>query len=248
MHSHLFLNRFTTNIEHINNHQGLTILYTHGYCSDPWGQKPNTIRNWCLENDVNFYRYELAGHGSDKANYRNADVTIWRNQISEIIDKELKGDVIVVGSSLGGWLSLLAAEDRPQRVKGVLGLAAAPDFIMDMEDHILTAEQLATLQTKGEVEYINNDFAYIITAELVASGYDNQMLNRKINITCPVLLLQGQQDASVDWHKALKISEAIIGNNVEVRLLKSSNHRLGTTTDLQSITHALDTLITRINQ
>ena len=246
MSEHQFLGQFTTKIEHLKAKtteiNSFTVLYTHGLYSDPWGRKPDTVRDWCLKNNIDFFRYELAGHGSDAGNYENVDVNLWKAQILEIIDTLIDGDIVVVGSSLGGWLSLIAAEERPERVKAVLGLAAAPDFTVDLEDKYLTPEQNKTIREQGRLEFTNDDFTYVFTKKLMDSGRENQMLNRPININCPVYLLQGQKDASLDWRKALKISEKIQGNNVVIKLLKHSNHRLGEDSDLAMIASTLDTI------
>ena len=243
---HLFLEQFTTKFEYIKAKSTeinrFTVLYTHGLYSDPWGRKPEAVKEWCHKNGIDFFRYELVGHGSDKDNYENVDVNLWKAQILEIIDTMIVGNIVVVGSSLGGWLSLIAAEARPERVKAVLGLAAAPDFTVDLEDKYLTKEQNNILQKQGRLEFTNDDFTYVFTKKLMDSGRENQMLNRDIKIICPVQLIQGQKDASLDWRKALKISEHIQGNNVVINLLKYSNHRLGEDSDLDMISHSLDSL------
>lgn len=252
MTEHQFLSKFTTKIEYIKAKttitNSFTVLYTHGLYSDPWGRKPDTVKNWCVNNGYSFFRYELIGHGSDIANYENVDINTWKSQILEIIDAVIEGDIVVVGSSLGGWLSLLAAEARPERVKAVLGLAAAPDFTIDLEEKYLTKEQNETIQTQGRLEFVNEDFTYIFTKRLMDSGRENCMLNREINITCPVQLIQGQKDASLDWRKSLQISQSISGNNVIINLLKHSNHRLGSDDDLQVIIRALDTLSQQVTK
>ena len=250
MTEHRFLGQFTTKFEHIKAKSAeinrFTVLYTHGLYSDPWGRKPDAVRDWCVKNNVNFFRYELIGHGSDSANYENADVNIWKAQIFEIIDTMIEGDIVVVGSSLGGWLSLMAAEARPERVKAMLGLAAAPDFTVDLQDKYFTPEQNEIIEKQGRLEFTNDDFTYIFTKKLMDTGRENQMLNRTINITCPVHLIQGQKDASLDWRKALQISQAIQGNNVMIQLLKYSNHRLGEDSDLEVIAGALDSIAEKI--
>lgn len=247
MSEHQFLNKFTTKFEYIKpkttTTHNFTLLYTHGLYSDPWGRKPDAVKQWCENAGCGFFRYELVGHGANLSEYEAcADVSLWKRQILEVIDTMLAGDVIVAGSSLGGWLSLLAAEARPERVKAVLGLAAAPDFTVDLEEKYLSSEQLETIRTTGRLEFVNNDFTYIFTRRLLESGRENRMLDREIKIECPVCLIQGQQDASLDWRKALQISQAVTGNNVVVKLLKNSNHRLGSNSDLEQICASLDNL------
>lgn len=252
MAEHQFSAKFTTKFEYIKAKttitNNFTVVYTHGLYSDPWGRKPDAIRDWCKACGHSFFRYELAGHGMDSENYENVDVNVWKAQILEVIDSLVAGKILLVGSSLGGWLSLLAAEARPERVVGLLGLAAAPDFTVDLEERYLSPEQNQTLQNAGRLEFVNDDFTYVFTKRLMDSGRENRMLNRPVNISCPVLLLQGQKDASLDWRKALQIAQALSGSDVTVKLLKTSNHRLGSDDDLQTICRSLDELSCRLTE
>lgn len=247
MPQHTFSSGFTTDFEYIqadsSHNPKFNLLYTHGFCSDPWGRKPEEIKKWCLKNNINFYRYELAGHGSDKENLEKTDFNIWKEQILEIIDKLIQGPVLVVGASLGGWLSLVAAVKRPERICGLLGLAAAPDFTKDNEEFI-TQEQKEQMEQNGKIVFDNNGFQTIITKQLLETGNQNLLLDKPhIPIFCKVTLIQGMEDDSVYWPKALKIAEKIQSREVMVKLLKSSNHRLNEDKDIAEILSALDTFL-----
>ena len=238
---------FTTNFEHINKElsdtQKFTILYTHGFCSDPWGRKPEEVKKWCIKNNVPMYRYELAGHGSDVDRFEQTDINIYRAQILEIIDKYIKGDIVVVGSSLGGWLSLIAAAQRKERIKGLIGLAAAPDFTIDHMKYA-TSKQKKEMETYGKITYPGHNITFTITKRLIDSGNDNLMLDKDIlPVFCKMVLIQGMKDSSVDWHKALTIAQKAASTDVTVKLLKSANHRLNEDADIQEIVSALDTFL-----
>lgn len=247
MQKHTFSSGFTTDFDYFkaesSETQKFTLIYTHGFAADPWGRKPEEIKKWCIKNDISFYRYELAGHGSDAANLGKADINIWKEQILEIIDQEIKGPVLAAGASLGGWISLLAAVSRPERVMGVLGLAAAPDFTKDNEE-FATNEQKEALERDGKILFEKDGFNYIITRRLLDSGRQNLLLDKSfIPIDCPVVLIQGMEDSSVYWPKALKIAEKIRSRNVMVKLLKNSTHRLNEDADIREILSALDTFL-----
>ena len=189
------------------------------------------------------YRYELAGHGSDNARFEETDINIYKAQILEIIDKYIKGDIVVVGSSLGGWLSLIAAIHRPDRVKGVVGLAAAPDFTAD-ELKYATPAQIEEMEKYGKITYPGQNITFTVTKRLIESGNDNLLLDKEtIHVICPVVLIQGMKDMSVDWHKALKIADCVQTNDVTVKLLKNANHRLNEDSDIREILSALDTFL-----
>ncbi len=247
MLSRTYDTRFTTNFEYINKEfsgkQKFSILYTHGFCSDPWGRKPEEIKKWCLKNNIAMYRYELAGHGSDIARFEETDINIYKAQILEIIDKYIEGDIVVVGSSLGGWLSLLAAINRPDRITGFVGLAAAPDFTADYMKYA-TPAQIEEMEKFGKISYPGQNITFTVTKRLIDSGNENLVLDKEsIDILCPVVLIQGMQDTSVDWHKALKIAERVKTNDVIVKLLKNTGHRLNDDFAINEILSALDTFL-----
>ncbi len=238
---------FTTGFEHINadfnTKQKFTILYTHGFCSDPWGRKPEEIKKWCIENGVGFYRYELAGHGSDTSRFEETDINIWKTQILEIIDKYIEGDIVTVGSSLGGWLSMLAAIERQNRIKGLIGLAAAPDFTADHMAYA-TQAQREEMEKFGKITYPGQGIEFVVTKRLIESGQDNLVLNKNsLPIVCPMILIQGMQDTSVYWKKALKIAELAQTQNVKIKLLKNANHRLNEDSDIQEILSSLNSFL-----
>jgi esterase/lipase len=245
---HTYRNGTTTEYEHINvmprDSLKPTVLYTHGFCSDPWGRKPEDIKKFCKSHRIGFFRYELAGHGSDAEHIEDADLNVWKNQILEIIDTMIRGPVIVVGASLGGWLSLLAARERPNRVVGVLGLAAAPDFTHDNIAEYDTPQCRYAMKKYGKIVFEESGFRFVVTKRLLKSGDNNLLLDKpQIPVTCPVVLVQGMKDDSVPYKKALKIAEKLKSEDVTVRLLKNSDHRLNSDPDAAEIRSALQSLI-----
>ncbi len=248
---HTFKSNFTTKIEiskaKSSKTNKLTVIYLHGLYSDPWGRKPEAVKAFAEENGLDFIRFELIGHGSDSKNYEQADLDVWKAQVLEVIDELVKGDILLIGSSLGGWLSLLSAVERPARVKGIIGLAAAPDFTVDLEKYVFTAEQKAEMQEKGRILFVNNDFTYVFTKKMFESGLRNSLLGREIPITCPVHLIQGQKDASIDPNKAVNIAKCLKSEKVVVKLLKNSDHRLGAEEDLAEIGASLKSILSLLN-
>lgn len=122
-----------------------------------------------LSAGLDFLRFELAGHGSDIANYAKADFNVWKRQTLEVIDTLVEGDVLMVGSSIGGWLSLIAARERPERVKGLIGLAAAPECQKDLYAYAFNEEQIAKLESGESLEFGTKDFSYVFTKKLIDS-------------------------------------------------------------------------------
>ena len=138
--------------------QSFTLVYAHGFCSDPYGRKPEEIKKWCIENGMGFFRYEIAGHGSDAARFEETTINTYKSQIFEIVGEMVDGDVVTAGASLGGWLGLLAAVQFPQKVKGFLGLAAAPDFLKKYFEAYFRPEHKEILERDGKITFPTNDF------------------------------------------------------------------------------------------
>ncbi len=247
MPAHIFKNSFTTNFEYIKANSltthNFTIVYIHGLCSTPWGLKPESIKSFCIKYGLGFLRYEMAGHGSDIANYEKADINIWKEQLLEIIDEMTEGNILLIGTSMGGWLSLLGAEARPERIIGVIGISAAPDFTIGLENSYLSDTQKQEINEKGKIEFVTNDFTYVFTSALLKSGRENQLLNRKININCPVHLLQGMQDAAYPWKYSLQIVECLASKDVTLKLIKNANHRMQEPSDLSEICQSIETFM-----
>ncbi len=245
--NHTFKAKFTTKIElsqekSLKTHKNsadLTVVYIHGLFSDPWGRKPEEVKSFCEENNLNFCRFELVGHGSDKDNYENIDFNDWKNQVLEVLDELVHGDVIMIGSSLGGWLSLVSAKERPNRVKGVIGLAAAPDFTYDIEQYIFTPEQKTEMKEKGKILFPMKDFTYIFTSKIFDTARENLLLNKELPITCPVHLLQGSEDKNVMPDKPFKIMKCLSSDDVVVKIIKGGNHRLGRDIDIAEMKKSL---------
>ena len=162
------------------------------------------------------------------------------------MDKIVKTDVVLIGSSLGGWLSLIGALNRPEQVKGVIRLAAAPDFTLDLEKYIFTPKQIKTLYETGRLEFPMKDFTYVFTKKMFETAKQNRLLDKTLGIKCPVHLIQGQKDANILPDKALKIAQCLTSDEVVIKLLKDSNHRLGTDTDIAEIQNTLESLLSRI--
>lgn len=245
MQKFTFKNGHTTFFEYIkpevNKTQSFTVVYTHGFCSDPMGRKPEAVKDWCIKHGMGFFRHELAGHGSDVSRFEETTLNTYKEQIFEIVGEIVDGDVVVAGASLGGWLSLMAACRFPEKVKGMLGFAAAPDFLKTYIENYLQPEHKELLNKYGKVEFPTNDFTYIITKQMIDSADENLMLNKEvIPYGGKVRLLQGMKDAALDWRTALTIAKKLSSNDVEVILRKDSDHRLGGDEDIAVIRQMLD--------
>lgn len=232
---------FTTQYEHLRiaSSKRLTVLYIHGLASNPWGRKPEAVKSVCEQLGLDFFRFELLGHGTDVENYEKTDLNLWKQQILDIITHQISGDFILVGHCIGGWLALMTAQEHPQRLKGVICTSTAPNLVELMKMQ-MKPEQEQELNAKGKVIVKIERMVFTFTRDFVQSGIENALLEQPtIPISCPVHLIQGLKDTFIDWRVIFRISDKLQSDKVTLKLLKNSNHHLQHPLDLEEINNSL---------
>lgn len=213
---------------------GPTVVFIHGFMSDMEGGKALALEESCRARGQAFLRFDCSGHGKSEGRFIDGTISRWRDDVLALIDSVTQGPLVLVGSSMGGWLALLAAKARPERVKGLVLLAAAPDFTDWGMYADFSPEQRAALERDGQVA-IPSEYGpdpYIYTKALIDDGASNRLLDQPIAFDGPVRLLQGQEDPDVPWEIALKIAERLTTPNVRLHLVKDGDHRLSRPEDL----------------
>jgi pimeloyl-ACP methyl ester carboxylesterase len=221
------------------------IVFIHGLRSDMNGNKALALEAHCKETGRAFLCFDLTGHGKSSGTFEDGTIGAWASDVIAALDALTEGPQILVGSSLGGWLMLLAALARPQRIAGLMGLAAAPDFTEDLIHAAFSEAQKRELVETGRVliDDCYGDQPYAISRGLVEEARDHLLLRGPIDIAAPTLLIQGQRDEDVPWQTAVTLADKLVSNNVRVILHKSGNHRLSEPEDLQLILTNLEYLI-----
>lgn len=210
-----------------------TVVFLPGFGSDMAGGKAEALAAWCAERGQGFLRLDYSGHGASGGAFADGTIGRWRDDALAVIDRESAGPLVLVGSSMGGWLALLAALARPDRVAALVGVAAAPDFTEAlMWDAMAPAERNA-LMTHGRLEAPSPyGPPQTITRALIEDGRRHLLLGAPVALDIPVRLLHGQRDAEVPWETALRLAGRIVGANVQVLLVKDGDHRLSRPEDL----------------
>lgn len=213
---------------------GPTVVFCTGFRSDMTGSKATRLEEACRVRGQGFVRFDYRGHGASSGSFRDGSIGDWAADAVAVLDHVAAGRLLLVGSSMGGWIMLLAALARPERVAGLVGIAAAPDFTADLMDAAFTAEQHAALRRDGVLMLPS---AYgeptPITRHLIEEGRSHLLLRRPIPLNLPVRLLQGMADPDVPWQTALRLAEALQGGDIRVTLVKDGDHRLSREADLQ---------------
>jgi pimeloyl-ACP methyl ester carboxylesterase len=203
---------------------GPTLVFLPGYMSDMEGSKAVALDAWAGDTGRAMLRLDYGGNGSSEGRFVDGTLSSWRDDALLLIDAITSGPIIVVGSSMGGWLALLIALARRDGVAGLVGIAAAPDFT----DWGFTDADKALLATEGRILEPTpySDQPYVTTLGFWQSGQALRLLEGPLAIDCPVRLLHGQQDADVPWEIALRTAAALCSSDVQTLLVKDGDHRL----------------------
>ncbi len=224
------------------------IVFLGGFRSDMSGTKALFLEDYCRRRGRAYVRFDYFGHGQSSGDFAAGTIGRWREDAIAIIDSLTRGPQILVGSSMGGWIMLLAALARPERIAGLVGIAAAPDFTQELLSARLTPEQLREIAEREAVvlpsEY--EPAGYLYTRALIEDGLRHLLLGAPIPLDMPVRLLHGLCDASVPWQLSLRLAERLTSRDVAVTLVKDGDHRLSSEGDLARLARMLDALLAEL--
>ena len=219
--------------------RGLGIIFIHGLNSDMNGEKALTVEKYARKHKLNFVRFDFRGHGNSDGKFEDFTISDWKKDLVNVIDNLTRGPQILIGSSLGGWLMMLAARVRPSRVKGMIGLAAAPDFGDNLYNN-LTIKNKREIKNKGIIKYSSFGFSYFIRKNFFIDARKNKVLNKLYKYNKPLILIHGLNDNVVSSKVPKKILKKVTSKKIQIILLKNSDHRLSSKKDLQTLMSAID--------
>ncbi len=211
---------------HKSDGAGPTIVFLGGLKSDMEGTKAVHLEAWAQGRGQGFLRFDYSGHGESSGAFEDGCIGDWHEDTVEAVSALTDGPLIVVGSSMGGWQALLLARKMPERIAGMVTIAAAPDFTEDGYWASFTQEQKAALETVGHVE-LPSDYMepYIITKRMIEDGRQRLVLRDPLNLPFPVRFLQGTADTAVSTETAVRLLEHVSGENIRLLLVKDADHR-----------------------
>lgn len=221
------------------------VLFLGGFKSDMTGIKAVTLEEWCRKQGRAFIRFDYSGHGQSSGHFEDGTIGEWLDDTLAVVDRLTKGPQIVVGSSMGGWLALLATIARPHRVHALITLACATDFTQRLLRPLFDQDQQQRLERDGVV-LIPCDYdegqPYPITRQLLREGERHGLLDRPIPIHCPVRMFHGMRDPDVPWEFSRRTCELLQSTDVTLTLIKQGDHRLSEAADLHLILNCLEQL------
>lgn len=221
------------------------VIFFGGFKSDMTGTKAVVLEQWCRKQGRAFVRFDYSGHGQSSGNFEDGTIGEWLEDALTVFDRLTEGAQIIVGSSMGGWLSLLATLARPQRVHALVTLACATDFTQQLLLPMFSDTQKQQLEREGRVlipcDY-DDQQPYPITRHLLDEGEHHCLLNRSIPIRCPVRLFHGMRDPDVPWEFSRRTCEKLESTDVSLTLIKQGDHRLSEPAHLKLILRCLEQL------
>ncbi len=221
------------------------VVFCGGFGSDMSGTKAAALEAFCEARGQAYLRFDYQGHGRSSGVFADGTIGGWTEDALGVFDACTEGPQVLVGSSMGGWIALLVALARPQRVAGLLGIAAAPDFTEDLIWQRLTAAEREAMARDGFVPPPGDypETVTRITRRLIEEGRAHLLLRHRVPLACPVRLLHGMADADVPWQTALRLLDCLESKDAEVTLVKTGDHRLSEPKDLCRLKRTLAGLL-----
>uniref|UniRef100_A0A8C5M0S8 Palmitoyl-protein thioesterase ABHD10, mitochondrial n=1 Tax=Leptobrachium leishanense TaxID=445787 RepID=A0A8C5M0S8_9ANUR len=222
------------------------VIFLPGYGSDMNGQKGLALEDFCKSLGHSFVRFDYSGCGSSEGDFKDGTIGKWKKDVLSVLDNLTEGPQILVGSSIGGWLMLLAAMARPERIAALVGVASATDHIVTTFNQLPLERK--TVEEKGEwkLPTKHKDSFSCMPYSFIKEAENHCLLNRPIPITVPIRLIHGMKDEDVPWHVSVQVADAVLGTDVDIILRKHGLHRMSEKGDIKLLVYTIDDLIDKL--
>lgn len=227
--------------------RGPAIVWFGGFRSDMRATKAEALDVWASGTGRALVRFDYSGHGASGGRFEDGTISRWLEEGLAVIDAQVEGRPILVGSSMGAWIALLAAlrlHGSPRRPAGLVLVAPATDFTERLMWDAFPADARETLMTSGVYHRpsLYSEEPYPITRALIEDGRRHLLLDGPISVDCPVHILQGMRDPDVPWEHAMRLVEHLPGDSVGITLIKDGDHRLSRPEDLDRLVRAVESI------
>ena len=220
------------------------IVFLHGFMSDLEGEKPKSFLNFAKKNKLSFLALEYSGHGKSSGVFTKGNITKWSNETSILIKKIIKKkDFIIIGSSMGAWISLKQLQIFKKQISGFLGIGSAPEFLEKLMWRKFTKKMKTEIIKKGIYYLKHGDYEYPITLQLINDGRKNKVLNKKTNLKINVTMIHGQKDEVVPVSYSRKVLKIFKKAKKKLVIIKNGDHSLSKKKYLKIILKELKLII-----
>ena len=228
--------------------KNLYIVFLHGFMSDIEGEKPKTFFKYAKKNKLGFLALEYSGHGKSTGKFINGNISKWSKEIKITIKKIIKkNNFILVGSSMGAWLSLNQFKEYKKQIKGFLGIGSAPEFLEHLMWKKFTKKMKKEIIKNGIINLKHGNYEYPITYQLIKDGRKNKTLKKKINTKINVTMIHGSKDEVVPTSYSRKVLRIFPKSKKRLIILKNGDHSLSSKHNLKKISYELDKIVSNIS-
>tara|TARA_A100000164_G_scaffold195566_1_gene173429 strand:+ start:218 stop:1000 length:783 start_codon:yes stop_codon:yes gene_type:complete len=227
------------------------VMFFNGFKSDMTGIKALNLEDFCRARGTAFLRFDYQGHGQSSGEFDDGTIGEWTSDAIAALDQLTFGSQVLIGSSMGSWIMMLAALARPERVAGLIGLASAPDFTEDLILRKLSNSEKFELETNGFINILNkhgDEEPYRIGKKFLKESSDQLLLRTPVNLNCPIRLIHGINDVDVPWSTSIRIMETVTSSDIETTLVKASDHRLSGEDDIARLLRTLGLLLDQVEK
>jgi len=224
------------------------IIFLSGFRADMNGSKAVFFEQFCRERGLAYVRFDYSGHGVSSGKFEEGSISQWTEDALDIIDNLSSEQQILVGSSMGGWIMTRVAMQRKERIAGLMGIAAAPDFVESMIQERLTQEQRKDLETKGVCYLTPEGYdPYPLTQKMIEDSKRCTILNTPIDLHCPMRFVHGLNDTDVPWQSSEALMKHCQTTLATLTLVKGGEHSLSKEVELEILANHLDGLLKQVN-
>ena len=226
----------------IKKNSPITVVFFHGFMSDMIGAKPTAIQKFCRKQKLNFLKFEYSGHGKSTGKFINGNISKWTNEAKQLIKSKIKKDknLFFIGSSMGSWIALNLFPYFKKQIKGFIGISSAPEFLEELMWKKFNKKIKKTIMNKKIYHLEQGEFTYPLTKQLILDGRKNKVLNNKINLKIPIVLLHGTNDKVVPLNFSRKILKICKKSKKKLVVVKNGDHSLSKKNDLKKICNELN--------
>ena len=230
---------------HIKKNSQITVVFFHGFMSDMIGAKPRTVQKFCRKENLNFLKFEYSGHGKSTGKFIEGNISKWTNEAKQLIKSKTKNKkkLIFIGSSMGSWIALNLFPFFKKKIKGFIGISSAPEFLEELMWKKFSNKIKKIIITKKIYYLEHGEFTYPLTKQLIMDGRKNKVLNNKINLKIPIVMLHGTNDKVVPVNFSKKILRVCKKSKKKLVKIKNGTHRLSRKSDLKKICNELNQMI-----
>ena len=230
-----------------NYKKNLYIVFLHGFMSDLEGEKPKTLAKYCKKKNLGFLGLEYSGHGKSSGKFTNGNISKWTKEVQTTIKKIVKkNNFILVGSSMGSWISLNQFKYFQKQIKGFLGIGSAPEFLEKLMWKKFTKKMKKETIKKGIYNLKHGDYEYPISYQLIKDGRKNKILNKKFKSKIHVTMIHGNKDEVVPVIYSRKILKLFDKAKKKLIIIKNGDHSLSNKKNLKKITLELNKIVSNI--